>query len=62
MMQAWLPIRNKILLYISKKQFLIRLQWNYRYNNGNVFDWCCLEYWLVTKKPNHSFTLFTFLS
>ena len=47
MMQAWLPIRNKILLYISKKQFLIRLQWNYRYDNGNVFDWCCLEYWLV---------------
>ena len=25
MMQAWLPISNRILLYISKKQFLIRL-------------------------------------
>ena len=23
MMQAWLPIRNRILLYISNKQFLI---------------------------------------
>ena len=33
MMQARLPIRNRILFYIIKKRFLIGLHWNCRHEN-----------------------------